>query len=120
MLQDFLVNLLASLFFVLAGYYLRQLQQAFHVRRTYSFWKPLLNDSSSVYVILTTKKGPYSRSTLRVSFNEALAFAELSILFKEFKVPLVLLGGNTEVEQLKDRHLVILGGPNSNAVAEKV
>jgi hypothetical protein len=118
MIQDFVVNVLASLFFGICGYYFGIMQRLFKTRKARVLWGPLL-DRSQIGVVLTARNGPFPRNTQKVSLNETRAFAELSVLLQNFGSSVELLSSDTDVSSLKDKHLVLLGGPNANQVTDK-
>lgn len=121
MTYNILVSLIASLIFVFLGYFASKLFDIIRTRRHKVLWRPFLKSKQDIAIILTTRPGPYIRSTPRVSLNEMLAYTELSELFRKLRMSLLIIPSNiAKSTDLANRHLVILGGPKANQCSAQI
>ena len=114
-LCDIILNIISSiLYFMLGGLF------AFLVNR-YRVWSKTrlianIYKDKVLAVALTTRDGPYSRSTARVSLAEVDAIINLKSLMGN-KVKIELLKSSSEQTILLDKNILVVGGPLANTIS---
>lgn len=119
MIESFIINILASIFFVLCGYLLNIVIRFLKFRPFKKLWKPFLNDKQ-IIVILTTRPGPHKSSTPRVSLNELQSYSVLNTQFSKFNIKVIPQSTDLSMDELKKNNLIVLGGPSSNEIARRI
>jgi len=112
---DIVINIIASILYFVLGvvslYFLRKLR-AWSKTRLIS---TIYNDKTLV-IALTTRNGPFSQSTPRVSFAEVDAIINLKALVGN-KIHIDLLKHPHETTILSEKNILSLGGPLANLTA---
>jgi len=119
MAADFIINVAASLAFVLLGYSLSRIQHWFLHFSFRSIWKPFLKDKHAL-VVLSTRPGPYPRSTPRVSLVEMQAYIEISKLSGRLGINMVPVSSETSMDEIRSNNIILLGSSLANAVTAKM
>jgi hypothetical protein len=115
MLISFLINIAACFAFVILGYISNITYQWFKLSSFRTIWKPFLRDKS-VTVVLSTRPGPLKRSTPRVSFDEMQAYADINKTLTKINISTIPVSSEIALEEIREKNLVILGGPIANKV----
>lgn len=118
--MDAIVDWVLKGLLVLLGLFVHRILSWWKLRKIFPVWKPFTSGEDPLAIILSTRPGPHARSTPRISFNEMLSFSELSQLCSRVHRQIQPLPSDVDVELLKSRDLVILGGPLINPIAEIV
>jgi len=119
MIGNFLINLFAGIVVFVFGYFFPKMQLTFQTRNVKYLWKHFFK-RKNVKVVLSTRLGPYQRSTPRVSILEMKGFVILSNLLTRFKFVLEPRSSEDKLTDLKDEDLIILGGPAANKISLEI
>ncbi len=110
---DVFVGIIANFFFFIMGFFIKQIITYIKLRRVKLIWGAFLNNKN-INVVMTTRDGPYSSSTPRVSMAELEAYAQISAVLDRIGLKAKSVSSNSELDVLKGSNLILLGGPVAN------
>lgn len=120
MIQDLTINIVAGVLLLAAGWIARLVYSRWTLRHERSIWKDFVS-RSRLGVALTTRSGPYPRSTPRISLTEARAFGQLTPRWRELGIDYTLIDSrDVNGQYVGGRNMLILGGPIHNGVTKSV
>ncbi len=119
MFLDFSINIIASIALLILGYSFERLRLFYKTRSIRHLWKPFLQ-SKKLSVVLSTRPGPYARSTPRLSLQEMLSFVNISNRLSSIGMEILPKDSQVRIDDIKNENLVVLGGPLANEVAKEV
>ncbi len=111
------INVVSYPFTLALGWFLKRLWTSWKLRGDRKLWRPFLG-GGKLAVILTNKPVP---STPKVSVTEVQAFSDLrSILNSLGKEVELQIGTTANLEALRGRRLICLGGPKQNPTTKTI
>ena len=120
MIQDLTINIVAGALLLAVGWIARLGYTKWTLRHERSIWKGFVG-RSRLGVALTTRSGPYPRSTPRVSLTEARAFGQLAPRWREVGIDYTLIDSrDVNGQYVGSRNMLVLGGPLHNELTKTV
>lgn len=119
MLLDFAVNIIAGISLLILGYSFERIRLFYKARSIRHIWKPFIQ-SKKLSVVLSTRPGPYARSTPRLSLLEMLSFVNISNRLSSIGIEVSPKDSQVRIDDIKNENLVVLGGPLANEVAKEI
>ncbi|MGH1369846.1 MAG: hypothetical protein ACRBCL_14640 [Maritimibacter sp.] len=112
-------SIVATIVSILAGYYFRIFREWRRMRFIRRVWFPV-SKGAKVDVYLTIREGPASHRSKRLSLPEVLALKNIERRAKEIDASLNIISNPVEERSSEKSHLILLGGPKKNALADEV
>ena len=119
MTEEVVAGLLASAISFVLGLGWSRMREKWRLRVFASIWRPFLA-RKKVAVVLTTRAGPYARSTARVSLSELKAFVSISETLDKLKLVAIPIGSDCRLDEISGEQLILLGGPAANSVTAEI
>lgn len=118
MYHDLLINLIASFIFLLLGLSYKRIKFFIITRNIRYLWN--FSYKKEVNIVLSEKENPFKHSSSRVSFEEVKAYTKINDFFLKIGIKTNIILSTTQLDLITDKDLILLGGPLSNKIAEKL
>lgn len=119
MFLDFSINILAGVALLIIGYSFDRVKLFYKTRSIRHIWKPFISNKK-LSVILSTRPGPHTRSTPRVSLMEMLSYVNITNRLSIIGIEVSPKDSQTRITDVKNDDLVVLGGPFANDFSKEV
>jgi hypothetical protein len=99
------------------GFAFRELLARWKNRHFVKIWKQFIS-LKSAKVVITTRPGPESSSSLRVSLPEVRAFQSIEQISVRLGMEFDLTDSTVDLSNMSQENLILLGGPKANDVSK--